>query len=556
MGEKFLCCGFCLLLIMPFALHGQTTTPGTVLERNRQTQQIREEQERLRRLQEENERDVQPSITDQIPADTKELSGPSSVSFELKQINTTPSEILSRDEIDEIVNPYVGTLVGFDKINEIVNQLNRLYKSKNYIAARAYLPPQKIKDGIVNLRLVEGQIGVFKIENNISTNRNYILDRLPLASGDLVYAPEIEQKLGIFNRLNDIDLHAVLQPGEDFGTTDFVLKTLEPKRRGLTFYTDNAATNDIGRQRFGANYIDRSFSKRRDQLTLGGYLSEGSRGLYGGYRFQFSNYGSRLIVNADYSEIDIVDGALQDLNISGDSHNISVSLSQPYLTEGNKLLNFFIGANFKESTTDFSDVSLFNTEVNKISAGADIQSNSLGSSWYGRLTLSSSQTSFGSTDGFLKLKGDFSYLKSFENELLLTVRAAGQIADAELLPTFEQFQIGGSATVRGYVEGLLIGDDGYYLSFEFSKRFPGSLSSFFGDNSRYFAFVDHGGVFPFKGDGQSIDSDDFLSSAGFGIDMVLSSYLSGRLVAGFPLVGRDDDRDGAQLHMYVQFNPF
>ena len=118
------------------------------------------------------------------------------------------------------------------------------------------------------------------------------------------------------------------------------------------------------------------------------------------------------------------------------------------------------------------------------------------------------------------------------------------------------FQIGGLYTVRGYTEGLLQGDSGYSFSAEYDVPLTSGASTPgrnpFTDKWRAFVFIDHGGTFPFKGDGASGDSDDYLTSLGFGFRMNLGNVAQGRIVVGFPLFQRDDKEEGVRVHFYLQ----
>jgi hemolysin activation/secretion protein len=118
----------------------------------------------------------------------------------------------------------------------------------------------------------------------------------------------------------------------------------------------------------------------------------------------------------------------------------------------------------------------------------------------------------------------------------------------------EQFQIGGMATVRGYSEGLKIGDDGYFVSLEMHTPMP--QWKIFGQALHEMVqgvlFVDHGGAFPYKGNDESIDHTDYLTSVGGGMLFQFSQYLGGRVYLGVPLGERENDQDSLRLHFFLQ----
>jgi hemolysin activation/secretion protein len=92
---------------------------------------------------------------------------------------------------------------------------------------------------------------------------------------------------------------------------------------------------------------------------------------------------------------------------------------------------------------------------------------------------------------FAKYNGSFTWQQLAKEGNVVTVRAALQVTKDQLLPFSEQFSVGGLSTVRGYPEGFLAGDGGYYISVE--------STLLGGERAHGFVFFDHGAAFPFKG---------------------------------------------------------
>ena len=127
------------------------------------------------------------------------------------------------------------------------------------------------------------------------------------------------------------------------------------------------------------------------------------------------------------------------------------------------------------------------------------------------------------------------------------------------MPSTEQFQLGGLASVRGYTEGLLVGDKGYFVSAEvnFPLRPTGGDASddLFGGQVRGAVFLDHGGAFPYKGNGQGRSKDDYLTSFGFGALFNFTKMLTGQLYVGFPTAERRGESD-PRVHFTLQMPLF
>jgi hemolysin activation/secretion protein len=64
--------------------------------------------------------------------------------------------------------------------------------------------------------------------------------------------------------------------------------------------------------------------------------------------------------------------------------------------------------------------------------------------------------------------------------------------------------------------------------------------------------VDHGGAFPFKGNGQGYDANDYLTSFGTGLRLALGERLSGRLIFAIPIGHQEDLRHEMRIHFTLQ----
>ena len=532
--------------------------PGAIREQSIDTLKYYQLEKRTKDEEEKKATPREKSVVDETTEADKAPPKTTGALIPINKIVTTPSEILSNEEIHAITAPYEGKQVSINQLFIVVEAINNLYKEKKAIAAKAVLPPQKVKDGVIQIKLIEARVGAVKIENNENTRGSYITDRVSIKGGDLVRLSELEKSIFYFNSVNDIDIRAVLKPGAELGTTDYTLKVTEPPQYQTLVFIDNAGRDDVGLERLGLSFTNNSLLGYRDILTLGGQLAEGTESAYVSYNVPIDTLGTRLGISYDFSNIDVISGSLEPLNVEGDSSNFGVFVTHPYIVKPAFLLNGFVGVNAKKSNTEFDGETLFTTKIRTLSFGVDLQTHGVDSSSYSRHYLTNSSGKMGSDKSFFKYNGEYSHTRLLKKNLILLLRAKAQISNSELLPSSEQFQIGGMSTVRGYPEGLLIGDDGYFLSAELT--YPMTIkehepsNSPFGQKMRGVLFLDHGGAFPFKGNDESTDNNDFLTSVGFGVNINLSRKLTGKVVVGIPLSHRDDvdGEDDPRIHFILQ----
>lgn len=544
-----------LLFLVPVPVYAQTLrsdTPGAVQKRESDT---REYYELKRKLGEAQKLRPEEGVTDR----TKEGPQPpvdGGQRIFIARIVTDRSEILADEELRIILSPYEGKESSIRELFTAVDKINDLYRQKGYLTARAILPPQKVEAGTVRIRLVEGRVGMISVEGNHHTWDWFFTSRVDLREGDLVRLSTLEEDLFYFNATNDVKLRAEVKPGATTGTTDLILVAQEPANYRVSLFADNAGGKTVGQERIGLTLQDVSLVGFRDSLTLAGILADGTTSGHVSYDVPVTPAGTRLDVAYDYSHIKVTSGGFESVKVEGDSSSLGLTLSQPLLVKRALSINGFSGFYWKKSTTDFDDVTIFQNRVRTLVLGGDLLSIGTYGTWFTRHVVTQGFKDFGGDRSFFKYNGDLVRTLNLPAEFTVLLRASGQASGNKLLPSSEQFQIGGLATVRGYEEGLLIGDDGYFISAELNlPLFPADASLFdlrLRNLLKGTVFVDHGGAFPFKGNGESINHNDFLTSAGFGFIVNLTRYLSGRVDFGFPIGDHKPDPGTVRIHFSLR----
>ncbi len=535
-----------LLLLSTQVVFADVTTPGAILRQLEQSEQHRKQEV-------EQPEKATPNIDIQDLDRDKKTQANNRIQFQLNEIRFNHSEILAQQTLIQLVAPYLHHPITLNDLNELLHKINSLYKDKGYLAAKAILPPQKIKKGVLRIQLIEGKIGEIQIQNNHSTDEDFILQRLKLKPDELVNIQHLEQQLQRLNLLTDIQVGAALKPGETVGKTRYLINVNEPAQHEAFIYTDNSGTKDVGLYRYGVNYTNRSVTGKRDRLNLGGYAADGTTAAYASYQFPLTTSGTTMEMTGNLSRIHIISGPVQALDISGQSSALGVELNYPIIVRNDHLVFWGLGAERKQSETRSSNVKLFDVRVNTMHLFIKEHSFSANRSHYIQLKGTFTPHNWRNEQPFFRINLDGSYSKK-AGDWLATARMGAQWSDRRLLPSMEQFQVGGRYTVRGYKEGLLIGDRGYFASLELSHAVHEAIKPVLGKASRYLFFIDHGAAFAKKGNGQGINKEDYLLSAGIGLDIIISNRISAQLVAGKPIFKRQDNQDGGRINFTVQAN--
>ena len=214
------------------------------------------------------------AIPDAMKATVNEMG---SKGVYVNSIEVSPSEILTKEEINGVIGQYVGRNVFMSDIQAAINGLNNLYAEKGYVTARAYLPEQTVSNGNIKIELIESKIGNVTVVNNKYTTSGYILKRMPEKSGQLFDIVDLEKDVLDFNRYHDgVNLSANLKAGETPGTTDIELTAAETFPFHLIGMMDNAGRRSTGSLRGGPAIVADSLFHHRDQLSMGSYFAGGS----------------------------------------------------------------------------------------------------------------------------------------------------------------------------------------------------------------------------------------------------------------------------------------
>ncbi|MCA1978139.1 MAG: BamA/TamA family outer membrane protein [Thiobacillus sp.] len=499
------------------------------------------ERDQIDRLMQERRLDQQPAQPDiTLPGQPAPSEASRVRNIPVKRFQVNASAILSPAELQAVLSPYEDKTLSLADLFEAVAAINGLYDDKHMPTARAFLPPQEIRDGIVTLRLVEARVGEIQIGEMQQISQSFVRERTNLARGDLMSVPALEADLLRFNRLHDVQLRASVQPGTQPGTTDLRLLPVEPQRNQFSVFADNAGRYTVGETRIGFTARRAGLTGQGDTLLFAATFSKGSDSYYLGYSLPLTPDDLKLDLSYSKGGIEVVKGAFVPLDVSGRSSDLSVGLSWPLRVTASELWTLYGRLSSRESISEFGGATQQDTDLTALTAGVSGEQLGDTRAWTVDASLSQGVKSLGGESRYTVVRVNLALQMRFSTRLQLLLRGNGQYSGNDLLPSQEQFQLGGSASVRGYSEGLLSGRSGYLTSVELRYRLDGLNKDVLRDarNPQLTAllFLDHGGAFPYRpAPLKRITQDDFLTGAGVGLLANWNPHISARLAIAWPL---------------------
>lgn len=497
-------------------------------------------------------------------------------------IEVAPSEILTKEEIDNLVRPLIGRNVFIEDIQKVIDSINNLYAEKGFVTARAFLPEQTVENGNIYIALTESKIGNITVQQNRWTKEGYITRRLPEKEGQLFDIVELEKDVLDFNRYNEgIRLSATLKAGEKPGTTDIDLVANENFPFHVMGIMDNAGRYNTGSIRGGAMIYADSLFGHRDKMSLGSYFSRGAQSPFFDYNVPVNKKDGRVGFMFSSTFADIKYGPLTSLKLGSNAYQYSLYYSQPLIRKPGFELKSYAGLNYKRART-FTDVNsgiplydqllrnYLNSTDNVTSVEFALQARKdtkygiwyLNQDAYYAFPLMNSKRD----NHYFKYSGSAVRLHDFSHGIIGQLRSNYQIVPGDKrIPYLDQIQTGGLATVRGYSEGMMIGKNGYFISGELMfPLLPREITSprshekipFIGKYVKGAIFADTAGIFPTASE-NTYHGSYFAASLGMGLRVQLPADLSARLYWGYPLISNhwEPDRKMGRFHFEMTLSP-
>lgn len=531
-----------------------------------------------------------PTQTKRAPPLTlEEMSRPalsdSGSRFTLKRIRVTGATAFPEADLTKVVSKFVGTDVGLSDLERAALEITNVYRDSGYLVARAYVPVQEIRDGVVEISVLEGRIG------NVIVNvdgRKTRLDKAraeryvkqAVSQGDVVRDEDVERGLLLLNDLPAIDVRSTLQPGASVGTSDLVV---EAEGRSLfdgSVDADSYGNRYTGEFRVGGTINFNNPAGWGDVLSLRGLTSDTGDMRFGrlSYTLPVNTYGTR--VGAAFTYVDYEIGKdFEFLNAQGDARVASVYALHPFVRSRTFSLYGSVGYDYKwyrseanNQTTSDKDARVWllgiSGEKRDDLGGAGLNEFGL-NLFHGSESLDDSPDRFvdsltARTAGdFTKVNFNVARLQDLNGPLSARVALSGQFASSNL-NSGEQFVLGGPFGIRAWPQGEAAGDAGLLGNVEL--RWDQALQ-WTPSNLQLLAFFDVGRIQLHKstwdgwqGNNTRLRNEYTLYGAGLGANyssldnfVVRTSYgwqLSSN--PGRDVFGRDSDNTSRDGHFWLQ----
>ncbi len=435
--------------------------------------------------------DVLPRVDAPRPA----LSATPGLKVNVTRFRISGNTVYSEEELLESIKEFVGKEQDIDGLNDAATRVRAYYRARGYFLAQAYLPRQQIRDGVVEIAVIEGRIG--KVTLNMKPDVRVSEDLLKsileahLQEGSLITETGLEKPLLLINDLPNAIVTSEIRPSATIGAADMQVNVEQVPDLVNGFVDfDNAGSRFTGEYRLGISFNVNSPMRLGDQLTVRAFATE-ERFLLRriAYVVPVGSYGTR--VGFSYLDFDYRVG--KDFSaLESHGYGVTASVFGFHPMVRTRRANVILQAAYEDKKL-FDRIDSTSTQEDryviayKLGLVGDLRDalfggglNSFGATWTegdvvlsqpGLLAADQGPTGLKTAGKFAKLNYEYRRLQRVTENSNLLLAVAGQ-RGSKNLTSAEKFSLGGPTGVRAYPVGEAIGDSGIVINAEYRYIVP------------------------------------------------------------------------------------
>lgn len=459
-------------------------------------------------------------------------------------IQVIGNTVFPDSEIKAVTTPYENRTLTTEDLERLRLALTLLYINNGYITSGAVIPDQDVKDGVIQIQIIEGALSRIDVEGNNWFRRSYLGDRLMLGAGPPLKIEPLQERLQLLQRDPRIErINADLRPGDQRGESILTVKMRETRPWKVWLDFNNYQTPIVGAERGLITLAHQNVTGHGDPFSI---TYGGSRGVHPiidtSYTLPLNRYDTTFTASYRRNEFIVVSDQFRALDLNSESEIFSFTLRHPiYRSLTDELAVAITGEHLYNKITSAFDLpgqpfrfipGSSDTGVSAVSALRFIQEYqhrtassvialrsrvSVGIDVLGATINSRDATTAGGeplpSGRFISWLGQAQAVKRLDylGGWQILGRLDLQLSNNRLFP-LEQIPVGGRFSVRGYRENTLVRDNGFLASPE--SRIP--LLKFAGgeDMLQFAQFVDLGRAWLSR---TSTPAPETLASVGLGM---------------------------------------
>lgn len=488
------------------------------------------------------------------------------IEFSVRAIRVVGAEHFPDSVVRSIFAPLEGKTIVLEDLRKAAQQLEDRYRAEGYFLTRVFVSPQQVKDGVLEVQVLEGYIGAAFVEAPNAASRRHVEQLLePVIKQRPARFLDLESRLLLINDIPGLAGNSVLRQGVEPGSSEMLVNlTRVPNAYRATF--SNTASDILGPTSYGlgttlSQPLGRPGLLDIDLSASGGNLSElrsanfryaspvGSGGavLALGGLVAFAKPGGIVAASDIESRIMSFNSRLRVPLLRTRPNSVYLDLSLTL----NRSRTEAKGQLFVSDKGTVAEIGLSWQQAGWLNGATTVTLTlSRGLEIFGAIGRSALLPSVvGFKPDFTKLNYSLQRTQILADRITAQFNVQGQYTGDRLL-SGEQVSFGGPSIGRGYDPSLLAGERGLGMVGELQYDLPVKLAPA-ADSAKLYSFADWARATTLAY-GPMPKQNRYISSIGFGVRTVLWQHASVdmqlaravRTVAG-------DPRRGARFNLNV-----
>lgn len=407
----------------------------------------------------------------------------SGLQLTVSRFEITGSTVFADAQLAELAAPFLQRPIGSEELEELRLRLTRLYVNAGYINSGAVIPDQDVRDGVVAIRIVEGELGEVAVGGEHRFDPDWVAAKLKLGAGKPLNISTLQERMQLmlqdpqYQRIN-----AELAPGDRLGVGVLRVAVAEAPRHTLGLSFANNRSPSVGSNRLELLGAVRNLLGRADAWTLRLGKTRGIADYALNAAVPVTIHDTQLTLRHDRNSAAVIEAPFDRLDIDSRSATSEIGLRQPVYRTLQQSLALAATLSLRESETRLGGVP-FSFSPGVRNGRSEVSALRLSAEWLdrgrdhvfsARGVVSRGLDAFGSTvnrDGTPDSRFVTGLLQAqwvqrlSEAGAQAILRGDLQSSDKSLLP-LEKFAIGGADSVRGFRENQLVRDRGWIGSAE------------------------------------------------------------------------------------------
>jgi hemolysin activation/secretion protein len=413
----------------------------------------------------------------------------------LKEVLFSPSQLLSDQQLGDVVRPYIGRSVGSDELNALLRDIQALYLAQGVQSAVPVVPPQDLQSGVMKILLVEGTLGQVKFTGSKTPDPAWLAQWFDFKSGQVIRPEPLAKRLDLFNASSDFSAEGQYVPGQSFGTSD--LEVTVPELVTTQFWAMGELPG-VGSGRTLGNslivglrhYPATSTGGRVDGMAIQGPTAT-TLSLTGALPLGTEGWRVGGNASASRSRTKVLYAGVPDFLFEGASSSYGLDVQRHVYVRPGQMWKLSAGLTQAHSISQASGVTFSDRNVQRLTLAASTD-------WVVDPAAGAERATF--RGAVSSAKGDanaYAFAEIFSTMAYRVagpqgpvLRANGQLrfTDGRQLDSMDYWLVGGSSSVRGFDLGAISGYTGQILQVAMYQPLPWKAV----DAPEVFVFADHG----------------------------------------------------------------